>query len=94
MEDALSCKDDDNTTCATMIVVPEWLDEIQPKYAKDEDCDSMIKNISEHTKYEWKNDILWYKGSIYLTPASKFKVKIVKEPHNSRVAEHVGFYKT
>ena len=26
--DALSRKDDDNTTCATMVVVPEWLDEI------------------------------------------------------------------
>jgi len=26
--DALSRKDDDHTTCATMIVVPEWLDKI------------------------------------------------------------------
>eukprot|EP00253_Pinus_taeda_P032530 PITA_32530 len=92
--DALSRKDDDHTTCAAMIVVPEWLDEIRVEYAKDEDCDSMIKNISQCTNFEWKNDILWYKGRIYLTPTSKFKVKILKESHNLLEARHVGFYKT
>lgn len=43
---ALSRKDDDHTTCAAMIVVSEWLDEIRAEYAKDEDYDSMIKDIS------------------------------------------------
>lgn len=71
--DALSRKDDDHTTCAAMIVVPEWLDETQDEYTKDKDCDSMINNISQYTNFEWKNDILWYKGIIYLTPTSKFK---------------------
>lgn len=44
--DAISRKDDDNTACATMIVVLEWLDEIRAEYAKDEDCDFMIKSIN------------------------------------------------
>jgi len=91
---ALSRKDDDHTTCAAMIVVQEWLDEIRAEYAKDKDCDSMINNISQYTNFEWKNDILWYKGRIYLTPASKFKIKILKESHNSPAAGHVRFYKT
>jgi len=54
----------------------------------------MIKNIGQHTNYEWKNDILWYKGRIYLTPASKFKVRILKESQNLPAVGHVRFYKT
>ena len=77
-----------------MLVVLEWLDEIRAEYAKDKDCDSMIKNISHYVNFEWKNDILWYKGRIYLTPASKFKATILKESHNLPATSHVGFYKT
>ena len=53
----------------------------------------MINNISQYTNFEWKNDILWYKGRIYLTLASKFKIKIL-ESHNSPAVGHVRFYKT
>lgn len=92
--DALSRKDDDHTTCVAMIVVLEWLDEIQVEYAKDEDCDSKIKDISEYTNFEWKNNILGYKDRIYLTSAFKFNVKILKEFHNSLAVGHVRLYKT
>lgn len=92
--DALSGKDDKHTTCVNMIVVPEWLNKIRAEYAKDEDWGSMIKNINQYTNFEWKNYILWYKGRIYLTLASKFKVRILKESHNFPTAGHVGFYKT
>lgn len=92
--DALLRNDDGNTTCVAMLVVLEWLDEIRAEYVEVEDCDIMIKNINEYTNFEWKNDIMWYKGRIYLTPASKFKLKILKESQNSLAARHVGLYKT
>eukprot|EP00253_Pinus_taeda_P034459 PITA_34459 len=92
--DALSWKDDDNTTCTALAIVPDWLDKIRVEYAKDLDYRAMIENISQYANYEWKNDILWYKRRIYLTPSSKFRMKILKESHNSPTAGHVGVFKT
>lgn len=94
LTDALSWKDDDNTTCAALVVVPDWLDEIHVEYAKDLDCGYMIENISQYANFEWENDILWCKGIIYIIPSSKFRMKILKESHSSPTAGHVRFFKT
>ena len=44
--------------------------------------------------FEWRNDILWYKGRIYLNSNSKFKVKVMKESHDSPAVGHAGFFKS
>lgn len=74
--DALSHKDDDNTTCTALVVVLELLNKIRAKYVEDLNCGSMIENISQYVNFEWKNNIPWYKGRIYLTLTSKFRMKI------------------
>ena len=51
------------------------------------------KDPNRGSKFEWRNDILWYKGRIYLNPTSRFKTKVMIESHDSPVAEHVGFSK-
>ena len=76
------------------MVVPEWLNEIRSEYAKDPEITAIINNLPNNSKFEWKNDILWYKGRIYLNENSKFKFKILKESHDSLLAGHVGFFKT
>jgi hypothetical protein len=76
--DALSRKDDDVTTYATTVVIPDWLDEIRVEYAKDPESYSIINNLDQNPKFEWRNDILWYKDRIYLIPSSKFKMKGLK----------------
>ena len=43
--------------------------------------------------FEWKKNILWYKGTIYLNWNSKFKVKEIKESHDSPAVGHVRFFK-
>lgn len=91
--DTLSRKDKDITTCASFIVVPDWLDEIWIEYAKDPYSCSIIENIDQHPNFEWENDILWYKGRRSLIP-SKFKMKVLRETHSSPTAGHVGFFKT
>ena len=65
--DALSRKDEVQTY-AISIVIPEWLDEIRREYAKDH---------NRGPKFEWQNDILSYKGRIYLNPTSRFKMKVM-----------------
>lgn len=50
--DALSRKDDDNTTCVALVIVPDWLDEMQVEYAKYLDYGAMIENISEYANFD------------------------------------------
>jgi hypothetical protein len=51
-------------------------------------------NVASCSKFTWENDILWYKGRIYLPNTSKFKIQILKENHDSPFVGHVGFFKT
>ena len=92
--DALSRRDEEAKSCTISIAIPEWLDEIRSEYAKDPDTYALIDNPKCNTKLEWRNDILWYKGMIYLSLTSRFKDKVLKESHDSPAAGHVGFFKT
>ena len=90
--DALSRKDEVQTY-AISIVIPEWLDEIQREQAKDPNTCTLIEYPNRGSKFEWRNDILWYKGRIYLNPTSRFKTKVMIESHDSPTVGHVVFSK-
>ena len=91
--DALSRKDEDITSYSISVAIPEWMNELRSEYAKDPETSTIINNSNRDPKFEWKSDILWYKGRIYLNSNSKFKVKVIKESHDSPAAGHVGFFK-
>jgi hypothetical protein len=91
---ALARKDEESLSLAILVVAPEWLDEICSKYAKNLETCVIINNHVQDSKFEWRNDILWYKGIIYLISHSKFKSNILKESHDSPTVGHVGFFKT
>ena len=74
--DALSRKDEVQTY-AISIVIPEWLDEIRREYAKDPNTCALIEDPNRGSKFEWRNDILWYKRRIYLNPTSRFVLGVV-----------------
>jgi len=44
--------------------------------------------------WEWKRDILWYKGRIFLFPQSKLKQQILRESRDSPMVGNLGFFKT
>ena len=92
--DALSRKDEEVKAYAISFVVPDWLDEIWGEYAKDPDTCALIDDPNQGSRFEWRNDIFWYKGGIYLSPTSRFKTKVLIESHDSLVVGHVGFFKT
>ena len=69
--DALSRKDEEVQVYVVSMVIPEFLDEIWTEYAKNAKVCSIINNINQYPKFEWKNDLLWYKGRIYLSANSK-----------------------
>ena len=92
--DALSWKDEEAKAYAISVAVLDWLDEIRREYAKHPDTCALITDSNQGRKFEWRNDILWYNGRIYLSPTSSFKTKVLKESHDSLAAKHVGFFKT
>ena len=61
---------------------------------KNPETSAIINNLPQNSKFEWKNDILWHKGRIYLYADSKFKAKVLKESHDSLSDGHVGLFKT
>jgi len=92
--DALSRRDEEDKVFAISVAVPDWLNDIRSEYVKNPETCSIINNLNQYPKYEWKNDILWYKGRIYLNPNSNFKSKVLQEVHDCPAAGHVGFFKT
>lgn len=92
--DPLSRKDEEAQVLIVLVVIPEWLDEIRTEYAKDPKICSIINDLNQYPKFEWKNDILWYKGRIYLNLDSRFKSKVHQESHDCPTTGHVGFFKT
>ena len=92
--DALSQNDEEVKAYAISTYVIDWLDEIQGEYVKDPDTYTLINDPNQVLKFEWRNDIISYKGRIYLSPTSRFKTKVLKESHDSPTAGHVGFFKT
>ena len=92
VDDALSRKDEEVQIYAVSMVILEFLDEIRTKYDKNAKFFYIINNINQYPKFEWNNDLLWYKGRIYLSANSK--TEVYKESHDCPTAGHVGFYKT
>ena len=92
--DALSRKDEEVQVFVVSMAIPEWLDGIRTEYAKNPETCAIINDVNQYPKFEWKNDILWYKGRICLNPNSRFKSKFVQESHDCPGASHVGFFKT
>ena len=84
--DSLSRKDEEVKAYAISVADLDWLDEIRGEYAKDPDTRALINDPNQGTKLEWRNDILWYKGRIYLSTTSRFKTKVLKESHESPAA--------
>ena len=90
----LSQKDEEVMAYAISVAVPYWLDKIWGEYSKDPNTCALINDPNQGPRFEWRNDILWYKGRICLSPTSRFKTKVLIDSHDSLAAGHVGFFKT
>jgi hypothetical protein len=53
----------------------------------------MEGSIQDHG-YKVVDDIIYYKGRIYLVPESTVKNKISREAHDTPLAGHQGYLKT
>ena len=89
--DALSRKAHLNTLTS---ISKDWKEEITKEYDQDAQAQEIIKGNLPSEDYKIKNNLIYYKGRILLTPQSEFKKKILKEFHDNPLAGHQGYYKT
>lgn len=79
---------------ALSIVTANWKSLLLVEHSKDcFACDLLDGNIQDD-KYKVVNDVIYYKGMIYLTPGSKLKEKIIQFMHDIPLAGHPGYFKT
>ena len=71
-----------------------WKEDIIAEYAKHPEASMILEGNIPHEYFKVHNDIILYKGRVFLTPRSKMKEIILKEYHNNPMAGHQGYFKT
>ena len=78
---------------AVGIVIDDWRELVLEEYAKDSWASSVIEGAIQDSQYTVVNDLIIYKGRIYLVPGSAMKQKILRAFHDSPLAGHPRFFK-
>ena len=91
MERQMPCLEDPTSTLFLAFQVGE---DIIANYAKDPIATEVMEGKISNEDFKISNDLIFYKGRIYLTPKFEVKKLIMKEYHDNPLAGHPGFYKT
>jgi hypothetical protein len=71
----------------------DWKSRLLVEYSKNKfSCELMDGQLHDE-RYKIIDDIIYYKGRIYLVPESLFKKRVLQEFHDSSLAGHQGFIK-
>jgi hypothetical protein len=72
----------------------DWKEHLIVEYAKDQFTCQLLDGKIQDDNFRVINDLIYYKGRIFLVPGSALKAKILHACHNSPVAGHQGINKT
>jgi hypothetical protein len=72
----------------------DWKEHLIVEYAKDQFTCQLLDWKIQDDNFRVINDLIYYKGWIFLVPGSALKAKILHACHNSPVAGHQGISKT
>lgn len=75
-------------------IAADWKYDIISKYAKDPQANEILEGHFPNEEYKVIEEIILYKGRIFVVPNSKVKGKVLKEYHDNPLAGHQGYYKT
>lgn len=64
------------------------------EYAKDSWASGIIDGSLQDDRYTVVNDLIIYKGRIFLTPGLEVKNIVLRSFHDSPLACHPGYFKT
>jgi hypothetical protein len=71
----------------------DWKSHLLVEYSKNKFACELMDGQIQDDRYMIIDDIIYYKGRIYLVPESLFKKKVLQAFHNSPLAGHQGFLK-
>jgi hypothetical protein len=71
----------------------DWKSHMLVEYSKNKFACELMDGQNQDDKYIIVDDIIYYKGRIYLVPGSLFKNKVLQAFHNSSLVGHQGFLK-
>jgi hypothetical protein len=72
----------------------DWKSQLLVEYSKNRFACELMDGKLQDDRYRVINDIIYYKGRIYLVPESTFKKKVLQAFHDAPMAGHQGFLKT
>jgi hypothetical protein len=72
----------------------DWKEHLIVEYAKDQFACQLLDGKIQEDNFRVINDLIYYKGWIFLVPGSSLKAKILHACHNSPVAGHQSISKT
>ena len=72
----------------------DWRHLIFAEYVKDNWAAGFIDGTIQDSKYTLVNELIIYKGQIFLAPGSAMRRMVLKSFHDSPMARYLGFYKT
>jgi hypothetical protein len=71
----------------------DWKSHLLVEYSKNKFACELMDGQVQDDRYRIVDDIIYYKGRIYLVPESLFKKKVLQAFHNSSLVGHQGFLK-
>jgi len=72
----------------------DWKAHLLVEYSKNKFACEVMDGQVQDDNFIIMDDIIYYKGRIFLVPKSTFKAKVLQACHDSPVAGHQGFIKT
>ena len=72
----------------------DWKAHLLVEYSKNKFACKVMDGQGQDDNFIIMDDIIYYKGRIFLVPKSTFKAKVLQACHDSPVAGHQGFIKT
>ncbi|XP_020082482.1 uncharacterized protein LOC109706087, partial [Ananas comosus] len=85
---------EEGTSAAITTVIPSWVAELAASYRGDEKCQQLISKLllqpDPQSKYTYSQEMLRYKGRIYVGDQGGVQGKIIHELHSSALGAHSG----
>jgi hypothetical protein len=72
----------------------DWKVHLLVEYSKNQFACQLMDGQVQDDNFRIMDDIIYYKGQIFLVPESTFKAKVLQACHDSPVVGHQGFIKT
>jgi hypothetical protein len=82
------------TTFSMSEIAADWKSLLLVEYSKNAFARELIDGSIQDDRYTVVDDIIYYKGRIYLVPESTLKEKILRAVHDAPLAGHPGYLKT